>query len=92
MFESERADAQAVVFFSRGALKRGAQGPHSLGEQVTQSYPPASRVIDTTAAGDSFNGGYLAALQTGATQAEALMAGHRLASHVVGAKGAIVPL
>ena len=77
---------------TRGALKCGPDGPMSLGDAVTASYPPAEKVVDTTAAGDSFNGGYLAALQTGATQAEALMAGHRLASHVVGCKGAIVPL
>ena len=74
-----------------GAMKRGPAGPVSLGAPVAATYAPASRVIDTTAAGDSFNGGYLGALLTGATQAQALQAGHTLAAQVVGHKGAIVP-
>ncbi|OAN84967.1 2-dehydro-3-deoxygluconokinase [Sulfitobacter geojensis] len=75
----------------RGALKRGESGPMSLGSQVTQAYPPAERVIDTTAAGDSFNGGYLGALLSGKSQADALMAGHQLAAKVVQHRGAIMP-
>ena len=75
----------------RGALKCGAGGPVSLGEPVVAQYPPAAKVVDTTAAGDSFNGGYLGALLTGSAQAEALRAGHDLASYVVGTKGAIAP-
>lgn len=74
-----------------GALKRGAEGPMSIGEPIVQDYPPALRVIDTTAAGDSFNGGYLAARLTGASQARALRAGHRLAARVIGHRGAIMP-
>ncbi|WP_227269995.1 sugar kinase [Roseobacter weihaiensis] len=74
-----------------GALKRGADGPLSIGEPVTQAYRPAPSVVDTTAAGDSFNGGYLAALLSGASQAEALHAGHACAAHVVQFRGAIVP-
>lgn len=74
-----------------GALKCGAGGPVSLSAPVAQDYPEAERVVDTTAAGDSFNGGYLAARWTGASQAEALMAGHKLAAYVVGHKGAIAP-
>lgn len=74
-----------------GALKCGRDGPISLGETVAQCYPAAAHVVDTTAAGDSFNGGYLAAKLTGARQADALMAGHKLASYVVGLKGAIAP-
>ncbi|WP_300032568.1 sugar kinase [uncultured Roseobacter sp.] len=74
-----------------GALKQGADGPLSLGQDVQQSYPPASKVLDTTAAGDSFNGGYLGALLTGAGQAEALMAGHACAARVVAHRGAIIP-
>lgn len=74
-----------------GALKRGALGPFSLGQVVEQSYPAARHVVDTTAAGDSFNGGYLGAILSGATQAEALMSGHRLAARVVQHRGAIIP-
>ncbi|WP_299639024.1 sugar kinase [uncultured Ruegeria sp.] len=74
-----------------GALKRGEDGPLSIGQNIEQTYEPAKNVLDTTAAGDSFNGGYLAALLTGKPQAEALMAGHNLASTVVQVRGAIIP-
>lgn len=74
-----------------GAIKRGAQGPLSIGEPVVQEYPVVREVVDTTAAGDSFNGAYIAAHYSGADQADALMAGHLCASHVVQHRGAIVP-
>lgn len=74
-----------------GALKRGPLGPLSLGEPANARYAAAPNVVDTTAAGDSFNGGYLGALLDGASQQDALLAGHALAAHVVGHKGAIVP-
>jgi len=47
--------------------------------------------VDTTAAGDSFNGGYLAALFSGQSQAQALRSGHDLAAQVVQHRGAIIP-
>ncbi|MBP2229576.1 2-dehydro-3-deoxygluconokinase [Azospirillum agricola] len=49
------------------------------------------RVVDTTAAGDSFCAGYLAARQAGQGIAEAARLGHRLAGIVIGHPGAIVP-
>ncbi|MEM8541712.1 MAG: sugar kinase [Pseudomonadota bacterium] len=75
-----------------GALKRGAEGPLSLGDDIQQKYLPASKVVDTTAAGDSFNGGYLAAYLSGQSQADALLAGHNCAARVVQHRGAIIPL
>lgn len=74
-----------------GALKQGHQGPMSIGSDVTQSYPAAETVLDTTAAGDSFNGGYLAASLTGGDQASALLGGHMMAKRVVAQRGAIIP-
>jgi 2-dehydro-3-deoxygluconokinase len=53
---------------------------------------PSSRVVDTTAAGDSFAAAYLAARLNGATPDAAARAGHRLASVVVEYPGAIIPI
>ena len=50
-----------------------------------------SNVVDTTAAGDSFNGGYLAARLRGNSAAEAAKYAHAMAATVIQYKGAIVP-
>jgi 2-dehydro-3-deoxygluconokinase len=72
-----------------GALKRGPKGPLPLDPSVpADSYPPADRVVDTTAAGDSFNAGFLAAVMAGQGAEAALAAGHALAREVVGFRGA----
>ena len=51
-----------------------------------------ARVVDTTAAGDSFAGAYLAARFGGAPATEAAAAGNRLAALVVQHKGAVIPV
>ena len=74
----------------KGALKRGAEGPLCLDLSVTEAEYSTEHVVDSTAAGDSFNAGYLAAIIKGRSQKDALKAGHALASRVVGQPGAIV--
>lgn len=78
--------------FSRCTIKRAHRGPLSLTlEGPPPRFAAARKVIDTTAAGDSFNGGYLAAYLAGHGEASCLSAGHELAAHVVGQPGAIAP-
>ncbi|MGR3803301.1 sugar kinase [Marinibacterium profundimaris] len=89
--ETEVLDRLAAFGVTSGALKRGAQGPLALDGTAAGPFAPAERVIDSTAAGDSFNAGYLAARLGGAAEPEALQAGHALAARVVGVKGAILP-
>lgn len=74
-----------------GALKCGADGPRPLDGSDAPAVAPIARVVDSTAAGDSFNAGYLAAHLTGSTDAEALAAGHDLASQVIQFRGALMP-
>ncbi|WKS99558.1 sugar kinase [Gallibacterium salpingitidis] len=49
------------------------------------------KVVDTTAAGDSFSASYLAKRLQGGTIAESAAAGHQVASTVIQYKGAIIP-
>ena len=88
---AEQVTARFLAKNCQGALKRGEEGPVSLGSVVEQTYDAAPLVLDTTAAGDSFNGAYLAAVLSGVPQAEALKSGHDCAARVVQFRGAIVP-
>jgi len=74
-------------------LKCAAEGPMVVdGKDVHEpSCPAAENVIDTTAAGDSFNSGYLAARIRGSDHVNAARSGHALARQVVGYPGAILP-
>ena len=91
--------AQEVVsrFASRPwkacALKRGEEGPIIPGrsEGELPEFAKAPQIVDTTAAGDSFNAGYLAAFVQGKDEIECLQQGHELARQVVQVPGAIAP-
>jgi 2-dehydro-3-deoxygluconokinase len=96
---SDATEEAVIDRFSRKswaacAIKRGVKGPVSpnLAPDAIPTFLPATKVIDTTAAGDSFNAGYLAALLAESDEATCLAGGHQLASRVVGYPGAIIAL
>jgi len=74
-------------------IKRGAQSCliETGGERFEVAAQPVKRVVDTTAAGDSFSAAYLAARLKGKLAQQAAEAAHRLASVVIQHPGALVP-
>jgi 2-dehydro-3-deoxygluconokinase len=75
------------------AVKLGPRGCSLSSDCFTGEIPaePVEVVVDSTAAGDSFNAGYLAARLLGAEPARAARLGNRLAARVIGYPGAIIP-
>lgn len=78
------------VVIKRGAaptLVRSGSGPwHSVPTQIV------TKVVDTTAAGDSFAAGYLSRRLRGETPEAAAQFGNQLAARVITHRGAIIPL
>lgn len=62
---------------------------HGASERMPAVHVPSP--VDTTGAGDSFNGAYLAAWLAGASPADAARKAHRVAAAVVQVRGALAP-
>ena len=74
-------------------VKRGEDGIIYSFDNVQKevSIEKIENIVDTTSAGDSFNGGYLAARLEGAPIEKAIKKANKLASEVIMHKGAIIP-
>ncbi|WP_410218394.1 sugar kinase [Paracoccus sp. (in: a-proteobacteria)] len=79
--------AKHVVVKNGGGamLYQGSGGQGEIADLVPET------PVDTTAAGDSFNAGYLAAWLEGADCEAAIRAGHALSRQVIRHRGALVP-
>ncbi|CAI1092953.1 2-dehydro-3-deoxygluconokinase [Serratia entomophila] len=78
-------------------IKRGAEACLVFSAEGEQHEVPAialpkDKVVDTTAAGDSFSAGYLAVRLRGGDAVQAARRGHLTASTVIQYRGAIIPL
>lgn len=93
---SSEDDVQAAadVLLNAGprnvVIKRGSQGVYIAGKDCTASFivAPAVTAVDTTAAGDAFNGGFAFALAQGKSPAEAAAFACRVAAYSVTRHGA----
>jgi len=78
------------------ALKKGAEGCYLYTNGQLQQVPSQidrnAKVIDTTAAGDSFNGSYIASRMQQQSALQAANNGNVLAAKVICHQGAIIPL
>ncbi len=87
------ADRLTNLGVSEIVVKNGATGALLRSGSIDRQVPcPAPlQAVDTTAAGDSFNAGYLARRLAGDAPEKAAQRGHELAGIVIQHRGAIVP-
>ncbi|GGP24631.1 sugar kinase [Silvimonas amylolytica] len=93
------ADVETVIARTRAlgvaevVIKRGGSASVVATDALRLEVAPVpvTPVVDTTAAGDSFAAGYLAARLTGQGPGAAMQTAHKLAGAVIQHRGAIIP-
>jgi 2-dehydro-3-deoxygluconokinase len=96
LFGDTHPEATALRYRDLGAqevaVKNGAAAGHLAAGEIANALGPegSPQVVDTTGAGDSFNGAYLAARLTGQEPLDAARLAHRIAGVVIGHPGALV--
>ena len=97
-FEDFAPDDTARRYAGAGAavviVKNGADEAVCLRDGQTSRFTPPSvaDIVDTTAAGDSFNAGFLAEYLGSGNLQEAMAAGAELAARVIAERGALIKL
>lgn len=92
--DEEQAIARTLALgVNEIVVKRGADDCFVVTSEERQVIPATkvTKVVDTTAAGDSFSAGYLAKRLLGGNLVESANAGHTLAGTVIQYRGAIIP-
>ncbi|MPR00807.1 sugar kinase [Pseudomonas sp. MAFF 212408] len=92
-YEGSEQVFAAYTAIQEVVLKRGADACliRCAGQRFEVPALKVEKVVDTTAAGDSFSAAYLASRLTGGSPEQAALAGHRLASRVIQVPGALIP-
>ncbi|TIS57702.1 MAG: sugar kinase [Mesorhizobium sp.] len=89
-----QATAERLAKLVREVVVKNGEEPALICENGKLQNVPAVHVaapVDTTGAGDSFNGAYLAARLAGHAPTEAAFRAHRVAAAVVQVRGALAP-
>ncbi|RWB55034.1 sugar kinase [Mesorhizobium sp.] len=92
--ETPQATAERIEGLVGEVVVKNGEQPAMLavsGALQTVAAVHVATPVDTTGAGDSFNGGYLAARLAGHAPAEAAVLAHRVAAAVVQVRGALAP-
>ncbi len=96
LFGDASPQATAERYLSGGprevGVKNGGEPGYIAAAGLAQSLGPegSPKIVDTTGAGDSFNGAYLASRLLGREPLEAAKIAHRVAGRVVGYPGALI--